>query len=97
MVFAWDFEDGGERSGICVDSMSYPISNLVEFSKRKLPASERMTDMLVDQNYPDIFPLCGKALKGRFDGGIVRLGVHDEEVLLRVWRRGDMLRGRIRE
>lgn len=53
--------------------------------------------MLVDKNYPDIFPLCGEPLKRRLDGGVVRLCIYYQKVLLVVWRRRDMLSmGRVR-
>jgi hypothetical protein len=47
--------------------------------------------MLVDQDYPNVLPLRCKALEGRLDGSVVCLGVYYEEVLLVVWRRGNML------
>jgi hypothetical protein len=47
--------------------------------------------MLVDQNYPDVLPLGREPLECGLDGGVVRLAVDYKEVLLVVWRRGDML------
>jgi hypothetical protein len=37
VVFAWDFEDGGERSCVGIDPMAYPVSNL--FSPYQQPPS----------------------------------------------------------
>lgn len=47
--------------------------------------------MLVDQHDAYVFPLCGEPLEGGLDCRIVRLVVHDQEVLLRVWWSRDML------
>lgn len=33
--------------------------------------------MLVDQNYPNVFPFRGKPLECGLNGGVVRLGVDD--------------------
>ncbi len=50
-----------------------------------------MADMLVDQHYPDILPLRCKLVKGGLDGGVFCLAIYDQEVLLVVWRRRDVL------
>lgn len=47
--------------------------------------------MLVDQHYPNVLPLGREPLKSSLDRGVIRLGVYYEEVLLVVWRCGDML------
>lgn len=47
--------------------------------------------MLIDEQYCDVFPLFCETLEGRFDCGVIGLVVHHEEVLLRVWRRIDVL------
>lgn len=52
--------------------------------------------MLVDQNYADIFSLCGKPLKGLLNRGVVRLAVYNKEVLLGIWGRRDMLPSYVR-
>jgi hypothetical protein len=49
--------------------------------------------MLIYEQDGDIFAVLGEALKGIFNGGIFRLLVDDEEVLLGIWRGGDVLRG----
>jgi hypothetical protein len=50
-----------------------------------------MTDVLVDQDYPNVLPLCCEPVECGLDRGVVRLGVYHDEVLLVVWRRRDML------
>lgn len=47
--------------------------------------------MLVDQHNANVFPLGRESLECLLDGRGIRLGVDDEEVLLRVWRGRDML------
>lgn len=49
------------------------------------------TNMLVDQHNANVFPLGRESLKCLLDGRGIRLGVDNEEVLLRVWRGRDML------
>lgn len=40
--------------------------------------------MLVDEHDADILPVLGERVKGRLDGGRLRLAVNNEEVLLGV-------------
>lgn len=47
--------------------------------------------MLVDQDDANVLSLLGEAVEGRLDSGVVRLGVNNEEVLLRIGASGDML------
>jgi len=47
--------------------------------------------MLIYEQDSNIFAVLGEALEGGFDGGIFSLLVNDEEVLLCVWRCGDVL------
>jgi len=47
--------------------------------------------MLVYEQDGDILALFSKALECGFNIGVLRLGVHDEKVLLRVRRLRDML------
>jgi hypothetical protein len=47
--------------------------------------------MLVYEQNGDVLALLGEALKGSFNVRVLCLGVHDQEVLLRVWRLGDVL------
>ena len=47
--------------------------------------------MLVDQDYSNILPLRCELVEGGLDGGVFCLGIYDQEVLLVVWRRCDML------
>lgn len=95
MVFARDLENGREGRGVCIDPVSYPVGNLEVIGQYSLhyriPHSWRPTDMLVDQHDADVLPLGGEALKCSFNGSIVRLCVHYQKVLLRVWRGRDML------
>lgn len=49
------------------------------------------TYMLVDQQNGNVLALAGEAVECCLDGAVFRLGVDDEEVLLRVWRLGDVL------
>ena len=50
-----------------------------------------MTDVLVDQDYPNVLPLRCEPVECGLNRGVVRLGVYHDEVLLVVWRRRDML------
>ena len=47
--------------------------------------------MLIDENNSDILPLGRESLKCLLDGGVICLGIDDEEVLLRVWGGRDVL------
>jgi len=47
--------------------------------------------MLIYQHDANVLALCRKAIKSRFDRSSVRLAVDYQEVLLRVWSRGNML------
>lgn len=49
--------------------------------------------MLVDEHNGNILALFGEPVKGTFDCGVLSFGIDDEEVLLRVWSRGDVLGG----
>lgn len=51
--------------------------------------------MLVDQDDANVLSLLGEAVEGRLDSGVVRLGVNNEEVLLRIGASGDMLRTKL--
>ncbi len=51
-----------------------------------------MTDMLVDQQNANVLALAGKVVKGVLEDGVIRLGVDDEEVALRVGGGRDVLR-----
>ena len=50
--------------------------------------------MLVYEQDGDVFAILREALKGVFDGSVFRLLVDDKEVLLGIWRSGDVLFGR---
>lgn len=47
--------------------------------------------MLVDQDYPNVFPFGCKVFKSRLDSRIICLGVYHKKVLLVVWGCRDML------
>lgn len=47
--------------------------------------------MLVDQDYPNVFPLGREPVEGGLDSGVIRLGVDYQEVLLIVRRCRDVL------
>jgi len=47
--------------------------------------------MLIDQENSNILSLAREAREGGLDRCGLGLGVDDEEVLLGIWRRGDML------
>jgi len=49
--------------------------------------------MLIYEQDGDIFAVLSEALEGIFDGSVFGLLVDDEEVLLGVWRCGDVLNG----
>lgn len=108
VVFARDLENGGECLGICIDPVPYLIGNLWRTSlANRTSNSERLahgagagagadvTDMLVDQNYPNVLPFRCKPLERRLDGGGLCLCVDYQKVLLVVWRRGNMLSSKV--
>lgn len=47
--------------------------------------------MLIDQQNANVFTLLCELIEGRFDSRVIGFRVHNEEVLLRVWRRRDVL------
>jgi hypothetical protein len=47
--------------------------------------------MLIDQEDPNVLPLCCEPLESLFDGCIVSLVIDNEKVLLRIWRWRNML------
>lgn len=55
------------------------------------PPHREATDMLVDENNANIFPLLGEAIECRFDGGGLSLAVDDQEVLLGIRTSRNML------
>jgi hypothetical protein len=55
------------------------------------PVSYLIGDVLVDKQNSNVLALGGKFVECRFDGRVLRLCVHDEEVLLSVWGRGNVL------
>jgi hypothetical protein len=72
--------------------MSYSFSDLsllVSFSSNDVACC--YTHMLVYEDDANVFPLSGKLVKGSLDRGRVCLGVHDEEVLLGIGRRRNVL------
>jgi hypothetical protein len=48
-------------------------------------------DVLVNEQDGDIFALGGELVECGFDGCVLGLRVHDQEILLAVWRLRDML------
>ena len=67
-------------------------SSATSFASVRFSPASPTTYVLVDQQDSNVLALRGEAVKGRLDGAVLRLGVHDEEVLLRVWRLGYVLR-----
>ncbi|KAM3076919.1 hypothetical protein ACMFMF_004835 [Clarireedia jacksonii] len=51
----------------------------------------RNSNVLVDQEDSNVLSLSCKPLKCFLDSCIIRLAVNDKEILLRIWRRRDML------
>ncbi len=47
--------------------------------------------MLIDEQNPNILPLDGEMLESLFDGRVIRLAIHHEEVLLGIRRRRNVL------
>lgn len=94
MVFAWYFQDGWEGSGVGIDAMAYTVGDLVEKEESGTCYSfmgyRDATCMLIDQDNANVLALNELVERG-FDGGIVGLAVHHQEVLLRVWGCRDML------
>ena len=71
-------------------SAIYRLQQISEL--RILSTARAVTNMLIDQDNPNVFPLGSESLKCRLDGRGFCLAVHHQEVLLVVWRRRDMLR-----
>lgn len=98
VVLARDLEQRREGGRVRIDAVTDALRDLhtaisyqLSFHPRPLTAGPRATYVLVDQQDADVLPLRGEALKGLLNRGVVRLAVHDEEVLLRVRRVGDVL------
>lgn len=93
VVFARNLEERWECGSVGIDSVSYPVGNLSGPCQLLEPEDPRnlTTNMLVDQYNANVFPLSRESLKCLLDGRGIRLGVDDEEVLLRVWGGRDML------
>lgn len=66
---------------------------IVRGTRRAVP---KETDMLIDQDDSNVFPLC-KALKCSFDGRSLRLVVDNEKVLLCFGAGGDVLFTSVRQ
>jgi hypothetical protein len=47
--------------------------------------------VLIDQDYPNVFPVRGEAIEGGLDRRGIGFAINDEEVLLRIWCWCDML------
>lgn len=47
--------------------------------------------MLIDQENSNVFAFLRELLKGIFYNRVIRFGIHDQEILLRVRCRGDVL------
>jgi hypothetical protein len=60
----------------------------------KLPVQNQNSYMLIDQENADILPLRCESFKCFLNSCIVGLAIHDEEVLLGIWRLRDMLNAR---
>lgn len=56
---------------------------------RKL--ADGSTYMLVDKQNGNVLALVGEAIKGGFDGRRLGLAVHNQKVLLAIWRLGNVL------
>jgi hypothetical protein len=56
------------------------------------PMSYLLRNVLVDKQDGDVLALGGELVERCFDGRVLGLCVDDEEVLLCIWSRGDMLR-----
>jgi len=54
--------------------------------------SKEATYVLVDQHDRNVLPLLGELVECFLDSGLLRFGIDDKVVLLRVWSFGDMLR-----
>jgi hypothetical protein len=52
--------------------------------------------MLVYEQNGDILALLGETLKRSFNVRVLCLGIYNEEVLLRIWRLGNVLKGSLR-
>lgn len=55
---------------------------LASVSEDSSDVKQQETDMLIYQDYPNVFPLCGEPLKCLLDRRRVRFRIHHEEVLL---------------
>ena len=100
MVFAWDFEHGGEGRLVVFEPMPDPVRNLdaarqVSESNRLVTTPQRGGDsvlyMLVDEKDANILAVCRQPVKGSLYRGVVRLVCDDEKVLLRIGAGRDVL------
>lgn len=67
-----------------------------ESSRVRLDAvSYLLGDVLVDKQNGNVLALLGELVEGSLDSRVFGLGIDDEEVLLAVWRLGDVLRQKL--
>jgi len=53
-------------------------------------ASDSVCDMLIYEHNGNVLPLLRELVEGMFDGGVIRLLIHNEEVFLRIRGVGDV-------
>lgn len=70
MVFAWNLEERRESGGVGVDAVSYSVGNLGTCQITGCITYYTIrghTNMLVDEDDANVFPLFGEAVEGCFD------------------------------
>lgn len=78
-------------SGRQSTSTAEPLAQIV----RQL--ADQGTHMLIDEENGNVLPLFRELVKGALDCAVLRFGIHDEIVLLRVGRVGDVLPCNVRQ
>lgn len=92
MVLAGDLEHGREGCGVGIDPKPYSVRNLPNVSVIWPSLDDsNCTDMLVDENDSNVFPLLSEPVEGSLDDIRFRLAVNHQEVLLRIGARRDVL------
>lgn len=103
VVLGRNLEQAWECLVVLVDAGSYALGDLHAvlaclrplFTDRRMVFrnhSKEATYVLVDQHDRNVLPLLGELVECFLDSGLLRFGIDDKVVLLRVWSFGDMLR-----
>lgn len=103
VILGRNLKQRGEGGGVALNTVSYPLGNLALVSLLLNPTlqshdaatcSQTASDstyMLVNKQNGNVLALVGEAIEGGFDGRRFGLAVHNQKVLLAVWRLGNVL------